>query len=206
MRTARLSSLLFFTLSLMGCAETPPAPKSFAGPHVAVIERGLHADIGLPVAYLEGEGARLAQLSPQARYLVVGFGDRDYYLSPSGKLLGVLAALWPGPGAILVTALKSTPGEAFGEDNIIELPLSQAEFDRVALYVWNSLRLRDGMPVLLGEGPYPGSAFYATDRIYDLLDNCNSWVAAGLAEGGVRIDPHGILIARQVMSRLRNRP
>jgi len=197
-------SLLLLILSLSGCADKPPAltRESSAGPQVAVIERGLHADLALPVDRIQG-AAGLAQLSPQARYLVIGFGDRDYYLSPSGKLVGVFAAFWPGPGALLVTALKTAPEEAFAEDDVIEVPMNQAGFDRIALYVWNSFRLEDGVPRALGEGPYPGSAFYATDRIYGLFDNCNSWVAAGLAEGGVQIDPEGIFLARQIMNRLK---
>jgi len=182
---------------LAGCADAPPF-QTFPGPQVAVVARGLHADIGLPAA-------QLPQLGGGAEWLIVGFGDRDYYLSPSGKFSGALAALWPGPGALLVTALKTRPEEAFGKDKVAYLPMSREQSERISAYVWNSFSLRDGKPVRLGEGPYPGSAYYKSDRIYNLFDNCNRWVADGLVEGGMPIDPRGIIFAAQLMRRLSDR-
>ena len=189
--------VLLLVLFLAGCADAPPF-RTFPGPQVAVVARGLHADIGVPAA-------RLPQLGAGAEWLIVGFGDRDYYLSPSGKFSGALAALWPGPGALLVTALNTRPEEAFGKDKVVYLPMSQEQSERIAAYLWNSFSLRDGKPVRLGDGPYPGSAYYKSDRIYALFDNCNRWVADGLVEGGVPIDPQGIIFAGQVMGRLSGR-
>jgi len=167
---------------------------------VTVIERGWHTDIALPAAAFSGPLAALAREFPGERFLVFGFGDRVYYMAPDAPLPGMMAALFPGPGVILVTALRATPAEAFGADNIVILTLSQAQSAALVAFVQRELATgTDGAMRRLGDGPYPGSAFYATDDSYNAVDNCNHWTATALRGGGLPVDPNGVIFAGQVM-------
>lgn len=181
------------------------SPPPVGGQSVAVIERGWHTDIGLPVDQLPAPLARLALDYPGAQVLVFGFGDRAFYMAREENLGQALAALFPGPGVILLTALRVPAPEAFGPDHVVVLHLSPAGFDALSAYVWQALAQQaDGAPLRIGDGPYPGSAFYAASQTYDALFDCNAWTARALSSGGLPIDPHGVLFASQLMSQARH--
>lgn len=192
---------------LSGCAGSPPSPPvtaSTAEASVVVIDRGWHTDIGLAVDQLSGPIAGLARVYPDASYLVFGFGDRAFYMAPDDNLGDMLAAIFPGPGVILLTALRVPPDQAFGAGNVVNLSLSRPALDRVQSFLWQSLYKReDGSVISLGPGPYPGSVFYGSGRTYDLLQDCNYWTALALSNGGLPIDPDNIIFARQVMAEAR---
>jgi hypothetical protein len=79
-----------------------------------VARRKWHVDIGFAAKDLEPSLRSLAADFPGAQFLFFGFGDRHYLLANNRHFASMLAAVWPGPGIILATGLKATPGEAFG--------------------------------------------------------------------------------------------
>jgi hypothetical protein len=190
---------------LAGCAALPPVPAPAPGDAVvAVIERGWHTDIGLPADRIGGRLAPLAEAWKGAGYLVFGFGDREYYMAREVTFGQTIEALFPGPGVILVTGLGTSPEAAFGTGNVVMLHVPQAGFDRIADFVAQALDERgDGTIRLLGDGPYPGSLFYASGDIYDAFDNCNGWTARALRRGGLPVDPDPVLFSDQVMDQAR---
>ena len=103
-----------------------------------------------------------------------------------------------------MTALNTTPAVAFGLDDAIPLAVSRAGFDGVVDFVRRSM-LDDaaGAPVLLGDGPYPGSAFYASTLTYFGLFTCNTWTAEALRSGGVPVTSAAALFADQVTGQVR---
>jgi uncharacterized protein (TIGR02117 family) len=165
-----------------------------------VDSRGYHTDIGFNVFDLTGPLADTARAFPGARYLLAGFGDRRF-ITTRNKWLGTwVAALFPGDGALLITALESDPESAFGGRNVVRLHVGAATFARIEGFVNDSFALDRGAPVFIGTGPYLGSRFYAASRTYDLLDTCNTWTAAALASGGLP-EPVGFtLFAGQTMA------
>lgn len=202
-------SVSVIALSVMtGCAVPSPPPyrpSSATGPTgVAVIERGWHTDIALPANDLSGAMANVTQDFPGVQFMVFGFGDRAYYMSPDETALGLLAALFPGQGVILVTALRVPPAEAFGADHVVTLPLSQSQLTAMTAFILRALERRpDASLNRLGDGPYPGSLFYGSTKSYDLLHDCNNWTLTVLQSADLAVDPGGVIFASQVMKQAR---
>lgn len=200
----RILAAVLLAATLARCG-TPPARRADGGPDtVFVIDRGWHTDIGLPVDELRGPLLVFQHSFPGVRVLVFGFGARGYLLSRRPGFGDMLAALLPAPGAILVTALRAPPAAAFGAGHVVALRVSRDGFGRIAGFVWRALE-RDGRgaPRLLANGPYPGSAFYASADIYDAFRTCNTWTAEALRAGGLPIGTTGIVFAGQVMDEAR---
>ena len=189
----------------VGACATPPPPIADDGPHahetaVAVIERGRHTDIALPADALTGPAASLRQAFPGVKFFVFGFGDRAYLMAHGATVGQSIAALFPSPGVILVTALNTTPDRAFAADRTVALRLSCTRLNAVTSFIQRALVVKPGGALQrLGDGPYPGSAFYATGTTYDLLYDCNRWTADALRSGGFGVVSRGVILASQVM-------
>lgn len=203
-------ALVLLTLgALVGCAGVPLTPAP--GPRVtaiAVIDRGWHTEIGLPVGELTPPLSLIAARFPGAKVLTFGFGDRDFVLGKHGHFADALGALLPSPGLILVTALNTSPEAAFGARDVVELPISRAGFAHIAHFIGSGIAREKGekpneAPAPYGPGPYPGALFYASSVTYDAFNTCNTWVASALRSGGIPVRAAGVLFASQVMSEVR---
>ncbi len=194
-------------LMLAGCVGLPSTAELGTGPPVTtayVIDRGWHTDIGIAAGDLRGALPTIEQDFPGARYFVFGFGERAYLLSRHRSILTMIAALLPSPGAILVTALRASPSDAFGSFQVVPLRLSAVEMDRLVVFLSDDLdRAGTGQPLPIADGPYPGSAFYAASATYDAAHTCNTWTIEALEAAGLPLNPSGVVFASQAMSRVR---
>jgi Protein of unknown function (DUF2459) len=169
-----------------------------------VIDNGWHTDLGLAVAELRPPLAAVAQDFPGASYLVFSFGDRAYLLSGHRALPDMLAALFPGPALIWVTALRVPPPAEYGAARVVPLPLSSAGLARLTAFVWNDLaKDRNGRPLSLGYGPYSDSLYYASPATYDATFTCNTWTTEALHAAGLPIGACGVLFSGEVMDQAR---
>jgi hypothetical protein len=197
---------LLLGLPLAGCTALPPPDPGPRIAEIAVIDRGWHTDIALPVgeAPLHPWLAGLAAALPGMRTMVLGFGDRGWLLDRDRSPLALLRALLPGPGAILLTALSAPAEAAFGPGHIVRLPLTTGQMDRLQQFLAGSLdrhwRQPDGRWRVLAEGPYPGSVFHASPIIYSAGYTCNTWTADALAAAGLPVDATGVVFAEQAMA------
>jgi hypothetical protein len=200
-------ALLAVALALCSCtAPLPPLPLPAPDDDaiVYVIERGWHSDIGLPVTEITEPLAGLEQRFPGVRTLTFGFGERQFLLSRQATVVGMLSALLPSRSALLMTALAADPAAAFGAEHVVVLHVSRESAARIEAAVWRELdKSPDGTSVLLADGPYPGSVFYAARDTYDGLYTCNTWTADTLRAGGLPV-PAGVLFVGQVMDAVRS--
>jgi hypothetical protein len=169
---------------------------------IYVIARGWHTDIGIPIEEAGGRLISFPKSFPGVRYLVFGFGNRDYLLSNRGNFGDMLRALLPGPGAVLVTALRETPQEAFGSDNVVRIHLTRAGLRNLTQFVSDPLETA-GEPRPIAEGPYPGSLFYASPVSYSAFYTCNTWTAEALRRAELPVRSTGILFTDQLMEQVR---
>jgi hypothetical protein len=86
---------------------------------------------------------------------------------------------------------------------VVLLRLSPADLAGVVARLWDDLeKSADGSAVRLADGPYLGSAFYASSETYDGFHTCNTWTALLLREAGFPVNAH-VLFADQVMRQVR---
>lgn len=198
----RSTTALAAGLLLAACATSPPMPRTGRRPELAyVITHGWHTDLALPAATLEGRLARLRRVYPGARTLIFGFGNRIFArLRDRGPDIWA-EALLPMRGAIVVTAISTTPELAYDAAHVTRLPLPLPAGGDAALsaYLWNALaQAASGQPRLLGAGPYRGSVVYAATTRYSLIYTCNSWTIDGLRAAGLPVATGGVVFAGRV--------
>jgi hypothetical protein len=195
------------TLAVLGCRYRLPQNSHVAGPNtIYVVRRMWHIDIGFSADQLQPPLLSVRTQFPSARYLEFGFGDRRYLMSQHHGAGSLLAALWPGRGLILMTALSATPQQAFGPDHVIELRATDAQLRRIQQFIWQSMTAdRDTRSVApLATGPYDGSVFYAALPRYSGLYTCNTWAAESLRSGPLPIRSTGVELAGQLWSQTRH--
>jgi uncharacterized protein (TIGR02117 family) len=188
---------------LAGCAIAPMAgPVPHGEATVYVVGRGWHTDIGLPVDEVTGPLASLEGDFPGVRFMVFGFGEREFYMERGAGSGEMLAALLPSKSAILMTALNAPPTEAFAGHHVVVLHLPPSDVARIVARLWVGLEKHaDGSAVRLADGPYLGSMFYASTETYDGFHTCNTWTALVLHDGGLPINTQ-VLFAGQVMQQV----
>ena len=179
--------------------NAPPAPAS-----VYVLRRGRHTDLVLPVEQLDEHLATLTADFAAPRYLVFGFGDRQYMLATHKNAWHAFLAPFPGAGIMLVTGLQETPQQAYGADHLAGLSLSAAQLRELQRFVWDSLEqdppgaVRPYMP-----GQLPGNVYYASTLTYHGFYTCNTWTAEALEKTGLPVHSGGVLFAGQVWEQLK---
>jgi hypothetical protein len=193
-------ALALLTMALCCPAGEAPARQ----PSLFLARRGWHIDIGLPAADLRPPLAALRADFPNVKYLFFGFGDRHYLLARRRGASSLLAALWPGPGLVLVTALASTPAEAFGASGVIEIPLSEEQELSAQRFIARGLSAgTDEDLQRLLPGPYPGSLYLVTAERYSALHTCNTWAAQALQAAKLPAHSRGVVFASQLWRQAR---
>jgi hypothetical protein len=194
-------------LLLSACGSTRPTPATVILAHadaaarpvtIYVARRDWHIDVGFEVTGLTAPLSSLTREFPGVRYLMFGFGDRHYLKARNPHLPNMIAALWPGDGLILVTALSGSPGEAFGDQHVIELSVGQAQARAAQERIVATLALLDGGLQSDGPGPYVGSLYLRAVSRYSAVHTCNTWVAEVLKAAGLPLHSRGVIFAGQL--------
>ena len=201
--------MLLFMLA--GCAGSPPVAvtETDNGPsrilHVA--NHGWHTGLIVRSADIPREAWPGRRDFPEARYLELGWGDREYYVREDpGIWVGLRALLWPTDSAIHAVAVRGAIEREFPASEIVGLRVPEAGFQRLVEFVAAS-HARDsaGDWIVLGPGQRPDrSRFYASERRFHLFETCNTWVARALREAGVPVDPRAVITAGSLVRQVRS--
>jgi hypothetical protein len=208
LRSTWLAMLCLFCLlaSLTRCAFSPPQyvrtePRDAV---IYVIAGGWHTELALPVSTIS---APLATLEPgfgNARYLVFGWGARDYYMARDPDSRICCGRSFRDRQSSLSSRCKSR------RRRLSALPTSlPSRYRGVARNAFrnsfgNTLaKDAEGVSQRVGTGPYPGSVFYASTGTFDLAHTCNTWTAEALQAAGLPVSSAGIVYAGQLLDQLR---
>jgi Protein of unknown function (DUF2459) len=197
-----LLALLQACSSMTRSSIVPDANFANSESVIYVARRSWHIDVGFATAGIEPPLASTIVDFPSARYLFFGFGDKHYLVAKHQNFPGILAALWPGPGVLLVTALIAPPEEAFGGEHVVRLRVSAAQARAAQAFVSNSFLRHDAAPVRYGEGTYAGSLYFGAVSNYSAVYTCNTWAAEVLQAAGFPIHKAGVVFAAQLWSQV----
>jgi uncharacterized protein (TIGR02117 family) len=208
-RVGCAAAILFFLLA--GCAGSPPAvgTQAESGPSrtLYVAKHGWHSGLAVRSADIPQDAWPARREFSDARYLELGWGDREYYMRENpGIWLGLRALFWPTDSAIHAVAVRGAIEREFPASEIVDLRVSEEGFRRLVEFVAAS-HARDaaGDWIVLGPGQRPNrSRFYASGRRFHLFETCNTWVARALREAGVRIDPRAAISGGGLMRQVRS--
>lgn len=189
----RLVLLPLILLALGACAAPPgPADPQGGGPAVAVylVAHDKHSGIAVRRADIPTGLWPEKRDFPQAEYLEVGWGDRDYYYGRNQSLAGTLRAALgsDNPSVLHVAGVRGPLAENFPASEIIEVKLTRDGFERLVRYIHDAYD-RAGAPTVapLGPGLYGDSRFYPAWESFNLLRTCNVWTARGLRGAGLPV-------------------
>ena len=204
MRSVRfaLGGLLLLLLLLVGGAVVPrplfapvEASSAFAeARRILVLSGPIHTDIAIPLddgtraafPFLPAAGVPVGH--PGARWLIVGWGGRAFYLeTPTWadlKPLPVLRALTVDRSVLHVDvageALASQPGVA-------AFDVDEESFARLVAFVAGSFVSDTGaVAAIPGAGYGAHDRFFEAKGLFNILIGCNTWTAAALRTAGLR--------------------
>ena len=192
LRWALLAPMLF---ALGACATPPPNPPlpQDGGPRVAIylVAHDKHSGIAVRRADIPAGLWPESRDFPQADYLEVGWGDRDYYYGRNQSWGAALRAALgsDNPSVLHIAGVRGSLTDNFPASEIIEVRLSRNGFERLVRYIHDAYD-RAGAPVAapLGPGLYADSRFYPARETFNLFRTCNVWTARGLRGAGLPVE------------------
>ncbi|MGA8759055.1 MAG: DUF2459 domain-containing protein [Stellaceae bacterium] len=195
-----LAAVVFLGLPVDSSPSALGAPREEV---VYVVAGGWHTEIAVRETAVIGPLAGLAAGISKARYLVFGWGARDFYMARNPGFGDLLRAAFPGPAVMLVIPLMVQPQAYFGVSNVWPIAITRAGAVHLAWFLWESIaKDARGTPIRAGDGPYPQGIFYAATGIYDASNTCNTWTANALRTAGLPVTAAGVVFASQVLKQL----
>jgi len=182
-------------LALAACAASepnPPTPKD-NGPRISVYLVAHDKHSGIAVRRSDIPAGLWPEIRdfPQADYLEVGWGEREYYFGRDQSFTGAMRAAFGSnnPSVLHVAGFRGSLAKSFPASEIIEVKLSPDGFERLVRYIHDAFD-RKGATVVapLGPGLYGDSRFYPGWESFSLLRTCNVWTARGLRDAGLPIE------------------
>ena len=217
-RTLTGVALAFFLLfGTGGCGAMTVNPPALRAPtrrpitglrtplrRVWVLRAGWHTGLVLPRAAIGHRLLSLFSFSPKPRFLVFGWGNRDFYMATHPGIWTVLSALFPSASVVLVQSCRHKPTVCLGPSiHLRPVAVGQNGFARLRQYLEQTLKKNPaGHLEPITQGPAPQSEFFASRLSYDAFHTCNTWTADALRRAGVPVTPNGVLFAFQLWEQL----
>ncbi|HBI19435.1 MULTISPECIES: DUF2459 domain-containing protein [unclassified Brevundimonas] len=177
---------------------------------VQVLDNGFHTDLAMPRAALIRRGGPLAHATASLAsgdWILIGWGDARFYVdqSPIADRLpdGARAFFRPGNASVvMLDPVSVDPGAGHGGE-VARLILTQAQFDRMATRVEQSLALYGGSPRVVAARPGDDARFFASRETFSIGHLCNHWTSGVLNAAGVPIRPVRSITSAEVMRSVR---
>jgi uncharacterized protein (TIGR02117 family) len=191
--------LLLFTLTVTflcgGCAASIngdcPVDKRTSAKTIYLVSHGWHVGIVVKRSDISDAGWPNHKNFAEAEYLEIGWGDQDFYQTPSPGLgIALKAILLPSPSVLHIVAFNNSVASYFPHSKIITIRLSDPGFQHLIGYIAASFdKDSAGNTVPLGVGLYGVSQFYRSRDTYHLFRTCNIWTAKALYTAGCPASP-----------------
>lgn len=165
----------------------------------------MHAEIALDVATVPGDQLPVTRDFRGARFLVVGWGNDEFYRAQKVTLPILLRAIFLAePSVLHVAGVPGRVTDFFPHRRVYKLSVGDAGFSKMLRYLDAAFALdAAGQRIPVQHGFYPASQFYQARGKYFLLKTCNVWTARALREAGVPVSPPFALTSGNLMWQLR---
>jgi uncharacterized protein (TIGR02117 family) len=203
----RAISAAILAMALGACAGVPeprePAAEDCV--EIGIHSNGFHTSLTLPGDALDAEHP-LRRLFPEARWLVVGWGDEDFFMAPQGGTFeqGVRATFPGGSTVIRVIAIDVAPERYFAQGDAPRAAVTRAEAAALARFLDGELvHSPEGEAIIVAPAHHPERSYFlrARSESFSLLNNCNHWVARALRAAGLPIQ--GAIRADAIVARMK---
>jgi len=207
MRTGLVQTIVVIISVLLFACASPPKGLFPPGPNepsktIYLVSHGWHA--GIVVKRMDIPPGTWPQHNdfPEAEYLEVGWGDKDYYMTPSPHAgITLKAGLLPTASVLHVVGFSGPVTRYFPYSEVIRLELSETGFERLCAYLENSYARDDaGLSHSLGPSLYGKGQFYMSQETYHAFNTCNVWTARALRDAGCPITPSENLMVDTLMA------
>jgi uncharacterized protein (TIGR02117 family) len=194
--------LLIVFLLQAGCASVPSRANlsKEPTPHtVYVVQFGWHTALLFDGKSMLARSPKLAADFHDQRYMLVGWGDGEYFVTehpPWSKAVKALVASdYP---ALQVGGRETNPPLGAQASDTVALAVTERGYQQLVEYIDRSIAANpDGKPIYLGKQGNSPERFYQATGNYSLFNNCNSWLAGALRAAEVPISGFN-LTARSV--------
>ncbi|RYD77528.1 MAG: DUF2459 domain-containing protein [Verrucomicrobiaceae bacterium] len=179
--------------------------RSADRPHpVWVMGNGFHTSLALRTSDA-GPLLRHAVRDPRAPWVVVGWGDRDYFMAKRvTPWITLKAVCWPTESALHIAPLRKPPEAVYRRSDIVRLALTSMELAQLRIYLDSQFATdRYGHPVFLRNGFSAKSAFFLGSEKFYFPKMCNWWVADGLRETGIPLSRVRSITAHELMRQVK---
>jgi uncharacterized protein (TIGR02117 family) len=172
---------------------------------IFVLGGGYHTGLVVPARAVPESAWPARRDFPEADYLELGWGEREYYSQVDpGMSLALLALFTPSASTLRAMPVAGSPVHFFRDSLLIELELSQAGFERMVEFVRRSYELdASGRAIVIASEHQDGSRYYASPRTFHALENCNVWVARALETAGLPVRPETALTSGMLLRQVR---
>jgi uncharacterized protein (TIGR02117 family) len=130
-----------------------------------------------------------------AKYLEIGWGQRDFYRAKDyGSGLAFRALFIDNASTMYVHGIYTTPEEEYRHSKLVRLKLTKHNFDAMMQKISASFARNGAMQAKSIPHPYKlDSLFYDANGEYGVGNTCNHWTAEMLHYGGVEIEESWLL-------------
>lgn len=206
-----------FTMRFGDAALYPPAKGAETFP-VVISDHGYHAGLIIRRADLDRYSLVLNDPVLSAlfvryqayEWLEIGWGDEQFYrFAPAISDVTVKMAFDALSGmnnatVLHVVGLSKAPEQVFVHSDLQRIQLSEAGMREVMKGVLLAFEKDElAQPVELGKGIYGPSLFYRANGHYSMINTCNMWIGALLANAGLKVSPVSSVTSPGLLAELR---
>ena len=181
-------AVFVFALLLGGCAGMPARSDlpAQATPHtIYVVQYGWHTALLFDGPAILARSSKLKADFHDHRYMLVGWGDGEYFVMQHPPLSKAVKALVASDyPALQVGGRDTNPPLGATASDTVALKITERGFQQLIDYIDRSIAATpDGKTINLGQQPDNPDRFYQATGNYSLFNNCNSWVVGALRAG-----------------------
>jgi uncharacterized protein (TIGR02117 family) len=205
-----LTLLAILQAALAGCASQGPNRLAADAPppgmqSVFVLAHRYHTGLAVRARDVTESAWPARRDFPDAEFLVLGWGEREYYPHDDpGVWLALRALFTPSPSTLNVMPITGALTRVFVDSEIIELRLEKTGFQRLVDFVRDTFELdAHGRAIVIPSGLRHQGLFYASPRTFHMFENCNTWIARALQQAGLPVDPENTNTAGALLRQVR---